>query len=163
PATITLTSGEILISDSLTIIGTNSNSTTVPPTNATPMINVSGNQSSRIFNINGPGTLSVSFYGLGFLSGKAAATGSALLSGGALSFANGGQASIDSSTLSNNLAGTSGGGLHYVGSPNTASPLFIRNSTMSGNDATVSGGAVALAAFGNGVLVIANSTVTDNA
>ena len=42
--------------------------------------------------------------------------------------------------------------------------LIVRNSTVSGNDAGVAGGGVALAGFTHGnVLVVANSTVTDNA
>src|SRR5438046_947185 len=66
PLTITLTSGEIPVADSLTVLGTNFGSTTLPPATVVPMINLSGNQSSRVFDINGPGTLSVNFYGLGF-------------------------------------------------------------------------------------------------
>jgi predicted outer membrane repeat protein len=251
PVTITLTSGEIAITDSLNVIGYNVPTSTTPPPTAPPMINISGNNASRIFNINGPAVLFANFAGLGFVNGKTTGSGGAVLDagknvtftgctftnntatgnggavevgrsaattlavgptvtfnytrlvgnratdggavhfsgpgglavgfstfdsnvatghGGGVSLAAGGRVSIDSSTISNNSAATSGGGVQYVGGPPATPvagaavlPLFVRNSTFSGNDAGVRGGGFALESFSNGPLVVANSTVTNNA
>ena len=255
PAIITLTSGEIAITDSVTITG--NNATAAPPSVPSPLVIINGNHASRIFNVGGPGVLTVNFYGLGLTAGKASASpagvpasGGAVLNaaanvtfvgctltdnsadgnGGAIEtispisgtygsqrvvslsycrvmdnhatdggtlhftgpaatltvtsssftgnsstaegwrieFAYGGRATIDASTLAYNSAGTSGGGLYYVAGPNilpptTTNPLvLVRNSTFSGNGAKVSGGAISLASFSNGQILIANSTVTHN-
>ena len=61
------------------------------------MINVSGNQSSRIFNINGPGAFTSMSTGSGSSAGKTTASGGALLNVGEY-------VTLTSCTFTNNTA-----------------------------------------------------------
>ncbi|HYW71219.1 MAG TPA: right-handed parallel beta-helix repeat-containing protein, partial [Pyrinomonadaceae bacterium] len=154
PHTITLTSGELAISKSLTVTGPAANQLTI-----------SGNNASRVFDITA-GTVNLN--GLTVTGGNSGGirNGGATLmlaniavSGNASSGADGGgifnqfgTLTIVGSTLSNN-AGPRGGGIR------TDRPLTIINSTISGNSASLSGGGIAN--LGGGLTLI-NATVTNN-
>jgi hypothetical protein len=117
---------------------------------------VSGNESSRIFNINGPGTLLVSVHGLGFVSGKTTASGGALLNAGEF-------LTLTSCTFTNNAAVGHGGAIESVGASTFATnvrPALVLNSCrFVGNHATI-GGAVHLS--GPSSLSVVSSTFDGN-
>jgi len=160
--TILLTSGELLITDDVDIIG--------PGVFA---INVSGNHQSRVFEVQGKITASIS--GLAISDGSATDGGgifndgsltltnvvlsgnTATGNGGAIS--NQGGLSIDMSTLSGNSAGN-GGGIFNAGGGVT-----ITNSTLSGNTASptgTGGGGGIFNAGVSGTVTILNSTLSGN-
>ena len=160
--TITLTSGELFITDDLTITGPGIFS-----------IIVSGNHASRVFHV-GDG-VNVSISGLTIADGNAP-TGGGIYSTGPLALTNvvvsgnsGGSAgggivianstlTLDSSTISGNVAGSGGGIL------NANSVVTITKSTVSGN--TANGGGGGLGEGGGiencGTLTIINSTISGN-
>ncbi|HCF29540.1 MAG TPA: hypothetical protein DEV81_20585 [Cyanobacteria bacterium UBA11049] len=157
--TITLTSGQLNITDDVTIEGTGANQLTV-----------SGNNASRVFNISKTGT-DARINGLTIANGNAGVGdgGGILLSpsstliltdsileknrgtlGGGLSIL--GTATVINSTLSNNQA-DAGGGLLNIG--NTT----VINTTLSSNLARVFGGG----GIGNlGTITLLNDTITNN-
>ncbi|HKP13891.1 MAG TPA: hypothetical protein VJZ91_17345, partial [Blastocatellia bacterium] len=110
--TITLTSGELLITDDLTIIGPGIFS-----------IIVSGNHASQVFNVAG---VTVDISGLTISDGSAS-TGGGVFNGGTLTLTN--------VLLSDNSAGVAGGVLNALGSQMT-----ITNCTLSGNSSEAGGG-----------------------
>jgi predicted outer membrane repeat protein len=151
--TITLTSGELLITDDLTITGPGSS-----------IVTVTSNHQSRVFHINL--NLTVDISGLTISDGSAD-FGAGIENAGTLSLTNvvlsgntatnsgggiynGGFLTINNSTLSSNSA-TSGGGISGSGQ------ITITNSTLSGNTATDGGGI-----FNGGILTILNSTLSGN-
>ncbi|HKQ04322.1 MAG TPA: HYR domain-containing protein [Blastocatellia bacterium] len=159
--TITLTSGELLITDDLTITGPG------PFT-----LTISGNHQSRIFEIGSSATVDIS--GLTISDGGLAGVNgggiynqgtlmltNVVLSGNSVSggmdgggIFNLGTLTITNSTLSGNSAGRNGGGVYNFGS----SSLTIINSTLSGNSAAAAGGGV----YNEGFLTIINSTLSGN-
>jgi CSLREA domain-containing protein len=159
--TITLTSGELVISDSLTINGTGAN-----------LLTVSGNNQSRVFNVNGGFTVSLS--GITITSGNGVGLnsgfGGGILSLGSLTVSNcnvtgntaneggairtqGGVITVTDSTISGNTAQNGGGILTNAGSVN------IVRSTVSGNTANFQGGGLNLQ---NGNSTLTNSTISGN-
>src|SRR5947209_8671427 len=64
PRTITLTSGELQITDSLTVTG-----------NGAAMLTINGNSAGRVFDVNGPGTINVTLSGMTISGGKVAGAG----------------------------------------------------------------------------------------
>jgi hypothetical protein len=158
--TITLTSGQLVIAQSLDI------ENTLPGP-----VSISGNNSSRIFDIvNG----NVTIDGLSIVNGYAGASGSgggilnltgltisnctfannsALFGGG---ITNDGTLTVSNSSLSNNVSsnGQAGGILNYNGGTAT-----IRNSTITNNTAFSGGGGILNLL---GTLTVSNSTITDN-
>ncbi|MDF2387722.1 cadherin-like domain-containing protein [Nostoc ellipsosporum NOK] len=136
PDTITLTSGELGITDDVTIEGTGANQLTI-----------SGNNASRVFNISNGGT-DATIDALTIANGNSA--------DGAGIFVNGGTSLVlTNSTVSNNNAngGNFGGG--GIGNFGTANVI---NSTISGNTSSVFGGGFASA----GTLTVTNSTISGN-
>ena len=154
---ITLTSGELLVSRSVTINGAGAD-----------VLAVDGNAAGRVFFINSGETVTI--------SNLTIRNGQVNLGGGIL---NGDDATltITKSTLSGNTAGLGGGVfssgtltiLNSTVSDNTASEgagiynagantLTIGNSTLSRNAAPAAGGA----SFNLGTLQIANSTLSEN-
>ena len=153
--TITLTSGEIVIGKTLTIINTGGAS----------RINISGNNASRIFSSSVTGTvLTLEYLNLingngvgaaGSNNGGAIYAGSSTLTinnttiannsvsagGGAIYAATGTTLNITNSTIGNNKSGSSGGAI-YLRSTTTATGAIIKNSTIAFNSATVSGGGI---------------------
>ncbi len=138
PQTITLTSGQITVSDSTTIIGPGS-----------ALLTVSGNNASRIFNL----ALASGVYNL---SGMTITGGSVTDIGGGISIADSAIVNLDSMVVTGNKAtGKVGGGI----SARSNGFLTINNSTISGNTAATGGGIY----FGyNGSLLLENSTISGN-
>ncbi len=134
PHTITLTTGELAIDTNVTINNNSGESVTV-----------SGNNASRVFNINSGKTASI--IGLA-LSGGAAASGAGILNDGTLTVVN--------STLTGNNATADGGG---IGSSASATSLTLINTTISGNNANGNGGGVAVL---GGTMSSINSTISNN-
>ncbi|MCU0874988.1 MAG: hypothetical protein MUE50_21870, partial [Pirellulaceae bacterium] len=158
--TITLTSGQLPITDNLTIIGLGADRLTI-----------SGNQASRIFSVDdftATTTIAVSIsdlalvdggnpYGSGgavynvedltvircVLAGNRAANGGGILNAGTLT--------VTSSTFANNVAGDAGGGIASAGT------VTVTNSTIAGNSASVGGGIL-----NGGMLTVINSTLANN-
>ena len=150
--TILLTSGELLITDDLTISGPGIFS-----------INVSGNHQSRVFEINSGITVDISGLtisdssGSGILNSGALSLNNVVLSGNAGGDSGGGiynngNLTITNSTLSGNSAINVGGGIYNIGT------LTISNSTLSGNSSNVAAGGI----FNAGNLTITNATVSGN-
>jgi hypothetical protein len=145
--TIALTSGELLVNDSITISGPGAN-----------ILAVDGNHASRVFHINPDKTVTIS--GLSITNG--AATGSFPAGYGGSIFNDRSTLTINNSTLSGNSASQSGGGIASFGDFGSAT-LTINNSTLSGNSASLGGGGI----FNNGehgsaTLTINNSTLSSN-
>jgi hypothetical protein len=146
--TITLTSGELLLNKNLTITGPGAGSLTV-----------SGNNASRVFEVAGGATDSVS--GLTVSNGRAAPQGGGILNAGTLTLGN--------ATLSGNLVHGGGGDLDFGGGIYNSGTLTVQNSTVTGNEAqgvppgdfgfeSGYGGGI----FNRGALTVTNSTVWAN-
>lgn len=161
--TITLTGGELLLNQSLTIDGS-----------ALPNgVTISGNNSSRVFE-TGSGTTCV-FTRLTMTNAFNSGLGGAILNGGTLTvnqctiaassaggagggvFSNGGAATLNATTLSANSA-PFGGGI-----ANNGGPLTLNQCTLSGNSATgnanSSGGAIS---NGGGSATVTQCTISGN-
>jgi uncharacterized repeat protein (TIGR01451 family) len=132
PHTITLTTGELVVDEDVTIRN-----------NSGESITISGNSLSRVFNINSGKTATI--IGL-TITGGAAASGAGILNDGTLTVVN--------STLTGNSATADGGAI----STSTTS-LTLINTTISGNSAAGNGGGVFVAA---GIANSINSTITNN-
>lgn len=130
---ITLTTGELAITDALTISGPGAANLTI-----------SGNNASRVFNVASGVNASIS--GLTISNGNAVGD-----DGGGIY--NGGTLTISNCTLSGNSA-SFGGGIANINAPS----LTIISSTVSGNSATKNGGGI----YSYGKLTIINSTVSGN-
>ena len=164
--TITLTGGELELSDSVTIDGDTNGD------NRADII-VSGNNASRIFNQSGINT-DVALLSLTLTNGN-----SQLFQGGAI-FADQGTLTIADTTIQNNQ-GSNGGGIHTSLTVTTitnsliadnfstsrgggiyasGASLTMTNSTVTGNSANYLGGGIVL---GEAVLAnIRNTTITEN-
>ena len=142
PCTITLTSGEIFINKWLTINGLGAD-----------VLAVSGNNTSRIFNISD--FVFVYISGLTLKNGNAGDAGNA---GGAIF--NDGMLVVNDSNISGNTAGSNplsrGGGI-YNDLNSIISRLYITNSTISGNTAASGGGI-----YNDGLMYATNSTISNN-
>ncbi len=170
PLTITLTSGELTINGSLTVVG--------PPSGVT----IDGNNNGRVLNINGTGTVVVSMSDLTITGGLLSGTnqGGGILigdesvtltrctvrdnkttsAGGGIAVV-AGSLTIQDSTLSGNSA--TGGGAIYFNGPPLAGGFTVLNSTISGNSATSNiGGGILLGLGFNGTCTVQNSTITAN-
>src|SRR5262249_55489097 len=164
PATITLTSGELLLDKSLTIKGPGA-----------PSLTVSGNHTGRVFYVAG-GTTTATLSGLTIADGHGGAGidnrggtltvtdctisgNSGILIGG---IGNSGTLTIINTPESGNSAtaqndNSDGGGIGNSGT------LTIINSTVSGNSAFANGGVgYGGGIFNSGTLTIINSTVSGN-
>ena len=134
--TIVLKSGELQITNDVTIDGPGAN-----------LLTVSGNNTSRIFNIDDGnlGTaLAVAISGLKLTGGNAGSdSGGAIFNAEALTLTN--------STLSGNSAGWSGGGIYNEGT------MTLTNSTLSDNSAHDGGGIFIVSAA-----TLTNSTLSGN-
>src|SRR5438128_1997480 len=133
--TITLTSGELFITDDLNIIGPGVFS-----------IVVSGNHASRVFEILSSITVSISSL---TISDGQSFTGGAIFNG---SFAT---LNLDNVVLSNNAVTLSVGGALFNSQNST---MTINNSTLSGNSASGGGGIY----NSGGAVTITNSTLSGN-
>jgi hypothetical protein len=133
PQTIALTSGEIPIGKDVTV------------TAGASRVTVSGNNASRVFNVNAANTLAI--IGLTISGGQSAGTGGAIL--------NDGKVTVINSTLTGNTAADGGA----IAASATAASVTLVNTTISGNSANGNGGGIAV--FG-GLFTSLNSTITDN-
>src|SRR2546425_253622 len=133
---ITLTTGELVIDKNLTIQG---------PTTAS--LTISGNNNSRVFNIQTGNSLVMSY--LTITGGKI--TGD---NGGGI-FSLGDLTILNSTFTGNQAAGGEGGAIDSEGGT-----LRIINSTISGNSADLSGGGLLNCGSSTGFLT--NVTITDN-
>ncbi len=134
PSTITLTSGQIVIDKSLTIIGPEAEN-----------LIVSGNNTSRIFQIAVGCSLMV--YNLTISDGN-----SGLGTGG--SILNQGELYLSNCVIKNNISNSYGGGI-----ANEGGFLSFMNCTISNNTANVVGGGICNV---NGMLIVTQSTVNGN-
>jgi hypothetical protein len=140
PATIILTSGELLINKNLTIRGPGASN-----------LAISGNNTVQVFSIGGGITVTIS--GVTIENGTAGSN-----NGGGIN--NAGKLMLRNSTLSGNSAlygnGTCnsgcGGGIWNQGT------LTVSNSTLSGNTTNFYGGGI----FNTGTLTVTNSTLSGN-
>ncbi len=159
--TLTLTSGELLIGKSLSILGP-----------CAKQLTISGNNSHRVFNIQS-GTVNIS--GLTIAHGNAGATfgnygggvynqaalnldrcvirSNTAYSGGGIVNASAGTLTVNECAVFDNSAPNSGGGI-FNGSFAT---LSVTNSTVSGNQGGVGGGI-----FNANSLTIESSTIANN-
>ncbi|MBM3972376.1 MAG: hypothetical protein FJ302_21330, partial [Planctomycetes bacterium] len=126
--TITLGGTHLLISSSLTINGLG--------------VRISGNNQSRIFQVDAGTTVTLS--GLTLNEGNGGPEGGGIRNSGTLTISN--------STISGNDADLFGGGIRNFGT------LTISNSTISGNTAGDEGGGIR----NSGTLTISNSTISGN-
>jgi hypothetical protein len=172
PRTITLTTGEMLITDAVTINGPGA-----------LLAAVSGNSASRIFETNvASGTVTIS--GLTLTTGKdtsglgggavkvgagntvqvnnCAISSNTSNAGGGVFVGSGGSLNILGCTFSGDIASTgNGGGVYFAGTV-AAGGLTIRNSTLTGNSAAAGAGGGIAAASLTGTLVVQNCTITGN-
>lgn len=131
--TITLTSGQLTISQNLTIQGPGAN-----------VLTISGNNLVRVFQVNSGFTVGIS--GLTIANGNAAAG-----NGGGITNGNS-TLTVTNCTLTGNSADL-GGGIF-----NVAGTLTVTGSTLSGNSASYGGGTFSNA----GTLIVTNSTLSGN-
>jgi hypothetical protein len=162
--TITLTTGQLALSDSVTINGPGANK-----------LSVSGNNHSRMFDISGSASVNIS--GLTLTNGKATIGGAILLEGSAA-------LNLSACTLSDNVAlgvvvpanSSAGGGLGGGIEDNSSGALTISNSAFDNNKAIgvgfnnpifpgyilALGGAVNVGAASTSTSTITNSSFTGN-
>ena len=119
PATITLTTGQLVVGNSVTISGPGANNLTVD-----------GNANDRVFYIS-PGK-TVTIDGLTVTNGHVAGANN----GGAI-YNDSANLTITNSTLRGNSAGGGGGGIY-----NSLGTLMVTNSTLSGNSGATGGGGI---------------------
>jgi hypothetical protein len=129
---ITLTKGQLLIADNMTITGPGASKLTL-----------SGNNASRVFNISAT-TAQVTISGLTISSGSAAYGGGIV---------NLGSLTVSDCALSANAASSAGGAICNIGGT-----LTVSGSSLSGNSATASGGGVS----NSGTATLSNSTLSGN-
>ncbi|MHC5856139.1 Calx-beta domain-containing protein [Nostoc sp.] len=178
PDTITLTSGELNITEGVIIQGTGANKLTI-----------SGNNTSRVFNA----TASLSIDGLKITGGNGANGGgiystssvivsNSTFSGNTASTSGGGIYSSSSVTVSDssifgNTASSNGGGIYSSSATVSDSSIFgnianlgggmystnatVSNSTLSSNTANSNGGGI-FSNGSNGSVTISNSTISSN-
>ena len=172
PRTITLTFGELPVTDSLTVQGTGATNLTI-----------SGNNASRIFYLDdGSDTnhLAVELLGMTLTSGHVTDEGGAILSRESLTVRNsvitgnmassggglqiqvlsGAATTIEDSDVSTNTASLDGGAMKVL--TNSTGTLTIRGSNISGNSAELDGGGIVAITYESGSFAIQNSTISGN-
>jgi hypothetical protein len=142
PQTITLATGEMLITTSVTIAGPGST-----------LLTVDANMTSRIFDVNDflPGASDVTITGMTLTHGN----GNNGSSGGAIFNLDENLTLIDTTITGNTTTGFNKGG----GLANYAGTVLIQNSTITGNIATDGGGGLY---FDGGSLTVQNTSITNN-
>ena len=141
PQTITLTSGQLNVTDDLTITGPGAKNLTV-----------SGNNASRVFELSAGGTHNFTF------SGLTIANGSSDFGGGMdFGFTNG-TLTIQSCVFSGNNASQVGGGLQVFGNGTSATIVNISNTTFTNNHAGFGG----TADLANTTATLSNCTISGN-
>jgi hypothetical protein len=133
--TITLTSGELDISQNLTITGPGAG-----------VITVSGNSASRVFEILGSRTVAIS--GLTITDGMTFGDGGGIDSSTAT-------VTVTDSILSGNISREWGGGIH-----STSGTVTVTHSILSGNEGFMAGGGIG--SNGNATVTVTDSTFSGN-
>jgi hypothetical protein len=146
--TITLTTGELLITNNVAILGPGAN-----------VLAVNGNAASRVFHIGNGVTVTIS--GLTITNGIASSTNGGGIYNGRSTLL------VSNCTLTGNSAGTSGGGIYndgLAGRTGGSAALTVIASTFSGNSASYGGGIYNNADTYNtsATLTVVNSTLTGN-
>jgi hypothetical protein len=148
--TITLTTGQLVISDTLTINGPGASSLTISSSNAI-----------RIFEISTGATVGISGMmiktsnGIAVLNRGTVTVIHSILSDSHFGLINeSGMVTITNCTISNNHSTGHGGGIF-----NLSGTVIVTNSTISNNTAPLNGGGIANF---SGMLTITNSTVSNN-
>jgi hypothetical protein len=139
--TIPLTTGELAISQSVSITGPNNNGVDTDP------IVISGSDTSRVFNISGSQPAV-------YFSGLTIAHGQVFDSGAAISAHGDGILSLTNCTVRDNHAIGNGGAIDSPGVN-----LILDGCTFNGNSTFGNGGAVSI---GTDTVLISNSTFTQN-
>lgn len=160
PQTITLGGTLLTISDHLTINGTGASKLTIDGNNASIVFFVAANKTVALQAMSITGGVNPSANGGGIdnnfgnlsvidcvISGNSAGNGAAIGTVGSLSLKN--------STISNNSAIVSGGGIYNSGT------LVISNSTISNNSAGYYGGGI-FNSINSAALTVGNSTISEN-
>src|SRR5262249_17981988 len=149
PQTITLTTGELALSDAVTIKGPGSN-----------LLTVSGNNASRIFNTSpAPASAAINISKVTITSGKPGGSGGGQIcgaeaialtnctltadtatTGGGIGIVSGGTLSASNCSFTNNTATSNIAGIDVFGGPGAKTILF--QCTVSGNKATGSVGGI---------------------
>ncbi len=176
---INLTSGELVVNNALTIVGSEANVLTVSAGNLSRVIHISPGSSTAVVNISGitlrDGKLPASstFGGAGVLiesgivnitscviSNNDASAMTSFSDGGGIYSGSAGLVTIDRSSIINNITDRLGGGIAQWG----AARLTITNSTISGNNATGTTSAVGYGGglFYNTLITVTNCTVFGN-
>jgi parallel beta-helix repeat protein len=152
--TISLTSGQLSVTDALTISGTGAGLLTVRRDPAAVA-------NFRIFEVTGATPLSTTLSGLTISGGKTSGT-TAVAAGGGVRVGSGQSVTIQDAVISGNSAGTAGGGIQCSGGT-----LTVRSSTISGNTSATdianfysSGGGICVSA--GGTLLVQNCTISGN-
>jgi CSLREA domain-containing protein len=151
-ATITLTSGELLIDKALTIVGPGAGALTVQRSTAP------GAASFRIIDVNS-GFANFSISGLTLSNGKTDSESIGGKVGGGILSTTFGTVTITGCVISGNTAGA-GGGFYKSGAGGTAN---ISNTTFSSNSAVTTGGGIYNSGSGSfGTVSLTNCTVSGN-
>ncbi|MBL9159095.1 MAG: filamentous hemagglutinin N-terminal domain-containing protein [Verrucomicrobiales bacterium] len=139
--TITLSLGELVPSESMSITG------------STAGVTINANSLSRVMRFAGTGADTFTLDRLNLTGGRVSGAG---VAGGGIEFVNSGTLNLLNSTVSGNQSlTTSGGGIYLYGAA-----LNVTNSTISGNTSFSYGGGIeAIASSGLSVL---NSTIANN-
>jgi hypothetical protein len=162
PAAITLTQGELKITDSLAIIGPGAGLLAIDASGNDPTPDVNNGDGSRVFNIddgNNANRLDVSISGLTLTGGdEAGDVAGRFDGGGAISSLE--NLTVTGSTISGNSASSYsgyGGGIYM-----TRGDLTVSDSTINGNSAGSSGGGILIDRFSGGNLTVIRSTISGN-
>src|SRR6266700_4562910 len=154
PATITLTSGQLLVNKSVTITGPGAD-----------QLSLNGNHVSRVFQIvfQLGSSKTVTISGLTITNGNV--SGAFPDNSGAGIYNDRSTLTVNNCTLSGNSASNKGGGIYNNGGQLSSATLTINNSTISGNSAGLGGGGGIFndgTDVGSGTVTINNSTVSGN-
>ncbi len=146
PRTITLTSGRLVVTDSLTVTGPGADRLTV-----------SGNNASRVFDAAlKTGHIALTISGLRMTGGRAVGNSPAIQNYGGAVLAWHADLTLRDCVLEGNSAPASGGAVSV-----SAANLAIESCKIIGNTAGEGGGGVSAGSFGY-TTVIRNSTIADN-
>lgn len=137
-AAITLTTGELAVTDNLDVQGPGS-----------AALSVSGNDASRVFYLSGPARVSIS--GLTVTNGSAGGDGGAIASAAT-------DLVLDDVVVADSQSAGAGGGVNFVGAGES---LTIRNSVVTGNT-TVNGDGGGVHTDAAGPVTIEDSRFTAN-
>jgi hypothetical protein len=147
PVTISLTGGELTITNSMTISGPSSNLLAIDATGNDPTPALNNGDGSRVFNVSDANSsfIQVLISGLTLTGGDVATDGGAIYNSEFLS--------LSECTITGNKAGFNGGGVYnYYGNFN------IINSTISANESRLGGGIANKTIF----TFSANNTITSS-